>query len=118
MAGTNSNERMEKIVSLCRRRGFVFQSSEIYGGLNGLWDYGPLGIGLKRNSVVVTPWDEFAVSLDRARRTGLAEVLKQVGHRGVVGQIGRGIVDGDLHSTAMVSMQPHHQKGADDEDRN
>mgnify|MGYP004048392607 CR=1 FL=1 len=75
-------------------------------------------IGLKRNSVVVTPWDEFAVSLDRARRTGLAEVLKQVGHRGVVGQIGRGIVDGDLHSTAMVSMQPHHQKGADDEDRN
>ena len=37
-------------------------------------------IGLKRNSVVVTPWDEFAVSLDRARRTGLAEVLKQVDH--------------------------------------
>jgi glycyl-tRNA synthetase len=49
MAVTNSNERMEKIVSLCRRRGFVFQSSEIYGGLNGLWDYGPLGIELKRN---------------------------------------------------------------------
>ncbi|HAL03607.1 MAG TPA: glycine--tRNA ligase, partial [Verrucomicrobiales bacterium] len=40
---------MEKIVSLCKRRGFVFQSSEIYGGLNGLWDYGPLGIELKRN---------------------------------------------------------------------
>ena len=45
----NKNERMEKIVSLCKRRGFVFQSSEIYGGLNGLWDYGPLGIELKRN---------------------------------------------------------------------
>lgn len=40
---------MEKLVSLCRRRGFLFQSSEIYGGLNGFWDYGPLGVELKRN---------------------------------------------------------------------
>src|SRR6266566_3556116 len=39
---------MEKIVSLCKRRGFIFQSSEIYGGLNGCWDYGPLGVELKR----------------------------------------------------------------------
>ena len=35
--------RMEKIVSLCKRRGFIFQSAEIYGGLNGCWDYGPMG---------------------------------------------------------------------------
>ncbi len=40
---------MEKIVSFCKRRGFVFQSSEIYGGINGFWDYGPLGAELKRN---------------------------------------------------------------------
>jgi glycyl-tRNA synthetase len=40
---------MEKIVSLSKRRGFVFQSSEIYGGLNGCWDYGPLGVELLRN---------------------------------------------------------------------
>ena len=40
---------MERIVSLCKRRGFIYQSSEIYGGLNGCWDYGPLGIELKRN---------------------------------------------------------------------
>jgi glycyl-tRNA synthetase len=40
---------MEKIVSLCKRRGFIFQSSEIYGGLNSCWDYGPLGVELKRN---------------------------------------------------------------------
>ena len=40
---------MEKIVSLCKRRGFVFQSSEIYGGLASCWDYGPLGVELKRN---------------------------------------------------------------------
>ncbi len=41
--------QMEKLVSLCKRRGFLFQSSEIYGGLNGFWDYGPLGVELKRN---------------------------------------------------------------------
>ena len=40
---------MEKIVSLCKRRGFLFQSSEIYGGVQGFWDYGPLGVELKRN---------------------------------------------------------------------
>jgi len=41
--------QMEKIVSLAKRRGFIFQSSEIYGGINGFWDYGPLGAELKRN---------------------------------------------------------------------
>ncbi len=40
---------MSTIVSLCKRRGFVFQSSEVYGGLNSCWDYGPLGVELKRN---------------------------------------------------------------------
>jgi glycyl-tRNA synthetase len=40
---------MDKLVSLCKRRGFVFPSSEIYGGINGFWDYGPLGVELKRN---------------------------------------------------------------------
>jgi glycyl-tRNA synthetase len=41
--------KMEKIVSLCKRRGFIFQAGELYGGLNGVWDYGPLGAELKRN---------------------------------------------------------------------
>ena len=41
--------QMEKIVSLCKRRGFIYQSSEIYGGCAGVWDYGPLGAELKRN---------------------------------------------------------------------
>jgi glycyl-tRNA synthetase len=40
---------MEKIVSLCKRRGFIFPSSEVYGGLGSCWDYGPLGVELKRN---------------------------------------------------------------------
>jgi glycyl-tRNA synthetase len=43
------SDRMEKLVSLCKRRGFVFQSSEIYGGLGSVWDYGPLGVELKKN---------------------------------------------------------------------
>ncbi len=45
----NQQDVMEKLVSLCKRRGFIFQSSEIYGGIGGFWDYGPLGVELKRN---------------------------------------------------------------------
>lgn len=44
-----SENRMEKIVSLCKRRGFIYQGSEIYGGLAGTWDYGPMGVELKNN---------------------------------------------------------------------
>src|SRR5438105_808063 len=57
---------MDKIVALCKRRGFIYQSSEIYGGLNGFWDYGPLGVELKRNVKdawwrdMITNHDEFA----------------------------------------------------------
>jgi len=49
VAEPKDNLLMEKIVSLCKRRGFIYQSSEIYGGINGFWDYGPLGAELKRN---------------------------------------------------------------------
>ena len=49
MAEPKETPLMEKIVSLCKRRGFIFQSSEIYGGINGFWDYGPLGAQLKKN---------------------------------------------------------------------
>src|SRR5437879_11079161 len=40
---------MDKIVSLCKRRGFLFQGSDLYGGLQGTWDYGPMGVELKNN---------------------------------------------------------------------
>ena len=65
------NDLMDRLVSLCKRRGFIFQSSEIYGGLNGCWDYGPLGVELKRNVKeawwrnVVTSRDDM-VGLDAA----------------------------------------------------
>ena len=45
----NENERMEKLVSLCKRRGYIFPSSEIYGGITSCYDYGPLGVELKKN---------------------------------------------------------------------
>ena len=75
---------MEKIVSLCKRRGFIFQSSEIYGGLNGAWDYGPLGVELKRNlknywwHVTVHERDD-VVGMDGSILTHPA-VLKASGH--------------------------------------
>ncbi len=48
-AKKNTNDLMDKLVSLCKRRGFIYPSSEIYGGLGSCWDYGPLGSELKRN---------------------------------------------------------------------
>src|SRR6476620_9558450 len=83
MTGTDP-QRMERIVSLCKRRGFIFQSSEIYGGLNGCWDYGPLGVELKRNlkdcwwRVMVRERDD-VVGLDGAILTHRA-ALKASGH--------------------------------------
>jgi glycyl-tRNA synthetase len=49
MSARKQNVSLEVIASLCKRRGFIFQGSEIYGGINGFWDYGPLGCELKRN---------------------------------------------------------------------
>ena len=84
MSAPSDTQRMEKIVSLCKRRGFVFQSSEIYGGLNGAWDYGPLGVELKRNlknywwHVTVDQRDD-VVGMDGSILTHPA-VLKASGH--------------------------------------
>src|SRR5580765_6157157 len=84
MSAPTDAQRMEKIVSLCKRRGFIFQSSEIYGGLNGLWDYGPLGVELKRNlknywwRVIVHERDD-VVGLDGAILMNRA-VWKASGH--------------------------------------
>ena len=46
-----SQAKMEDIISLCKRRGFIYQGSDVYGGLSGTWDYGPLGVQLKRNTM-------------------------------------------------------------------
>jgi glycyl-tRNA synthetase len=57
---TEVDDLMKKLVSLCKRRGYVFQSGEIYGGLQSAWDYGPLGVELKRN--IEQNWWNFMVS--------------------------------------------------------
>ena len=57
---TNHQEHMEKIVSLCKRRGFIFQGGELYGGLAGTFDYGPYGVLLKR--AIENAWWDFFVS--------------------------------------------------------
>jgi len=63
---------MEKLVSLCARRGFLFQSSEIYGGINGFWDYGPLGAELKQN--LRARWWQFTVR-ERANVEGIDSAI-------------------------------------------
>ncbi len=60
---------MDKIVALCKRRGFLFPSSEIYGGLNGFWDYGPLGVELKRN-VKEAWWKDMVSGHDELTQLG------------------------------------------------
>lgn len=65
---TKDIELMEKLVSLCKRRGFIYQGSEIYGGLAGTWDYGPLGVALK-NNIKNLWWKRFV--LDRADMYGV-----------------------------------------------
>ena len=53
---------MDELVSLCKRRGFIFQSGEIYGGLQGIYDYGPMGVELKKN-IKDSWWSSMVLSL-------------------------------------------------------
>lgn len=72
MADVNGQQRMEKIVALCKRRGIIFQSSEIYGGINGFWDYGPAGVTLRR--AVERAWWKYMVE-DRDDVEGLDSTI-------------------------------------------
>jgi glycyl-tRNA synthetase len=70
---------MEKRVALCRRRGFLFQSSEIYGGLQGFWDYGPLGVELKRN-IKEAWWRDMVTAQDElTKQPGAPSTYEMVG---------------------------------------
>jgi glycyl-tRNA synthetase len=70
------DNKMEKIVSLSKRRGFIFQGSEIYGGLAGTWDYGPLGIALKRN-ISNLWWKRFVEERDDMYGVDAAILMKK-----------------------------------------
>ncbi len=67
---------MEAIISLCKRRGFIFQGSEIYGGLAGTWDYGPLGVALKDN-IKDLWWKRFVTSRDNMYGVDAAILMNQ-----------------------------------------
>lgn len=82
----DTDNKMEKVVALCKRRGFVFQGSEIYGGLAGTWDFGPLGVALNNN--IKREWWKMFVE-DREDMYGLdaaiimnAKVWEASGHTG------------------------------------
>lgn len=73
---TQKNEKMEAIVSLAKRRGFIYQGSEIYGGLSGTWDYGPLGVALKRN-IMQLWWKTFVDDRDDMYGVDAAILMNQ-----------------------------------------
>jgi glycyl-tRNA synthetase len=75
MAG-QKNEKMEAIVSLAKRRGFIYQGSEVYGGLSGTWDYGPLGVALKRN-IMQLWWEMFVDGRDDMYGVDAAILMNQ-----------------------------------------
>ncbi|HSW37469.1 MAG TPA: glycine--tRNA ligase, partial [Candidatus Saccharimonadales bacterium] len=71
-----STVSLDEIVSLCKRRGFIYQGSEIYGGLAGTWDYGPLGVALKRN-IINLWWKMFVEERDDMYGVDAAILMNQ-----------------------------------------
>ncbi|QCT39688.1 glycine--tRNA ligase [Candidatus Saccharibacteria bacterium oral taxon 955] len=71
-----SQAKMEDIVSLCKRRGFIYQGSDVYGGLSGTWDYGPLGVQLKRN-IMNLWWRRFVDERDDIYGVDAAILMNQ-----------------------------------------
>src|SRR3989344_2372133 len=83
--------KMDKIVSLCKRRGFIFQGSDIYGGLAGIFDYGPLGVELRHN-IKQYFWQKFITEREDVYGMGAAilmpeKVWEASGHIGTVGLV-------------------------------
>jgi glycyl-tRNA synthetase len=73
---SNNNVSLEDIVSLAKRRGFIYQGSEVYGGLSGTWDYGPLGVSLKRN-IMQLWWKMFVDGRDDMYGVDAAILMNQ-----------------------------------------
>jgi glycyl-tRNA synthetase len=71
-----SDVKLEDIVSLCKRRGFIFPGSDVYGGLSGTWDYGPLGVALKRN-IMQLWWKMFVDDADNMYGVDAAILMNQ-----------------------------------------
>src|SRR3989344_1829556 len=76
MAKEQKNEVMEKVVALCKRRGFIYPSFEIYGGFAGFYDYGPFGLALKKN-ITNLWWKRFVESREDVYGVDAVEVTKK-----------------------------------------
>lgn len=76
MSTDTTEVKLEDIVSLCKRRGFIYQGSDIYGGLAGTWDYGPLGVSLKRN-IMQLWWKMFVDGRDDMYGVDAAILMNQ-----------------------------------------
>lgn len=76
MSSQKNEQSMEAIVSLAKRRGFIYQGSEVYGGLSGTWDYGPLGVSLKRN-IMNLWWQMFVDGRDDMYGVDAAILMNQ-----------------------------------------
>ncbi len=76
MSSATSNVTMEAIISLCKRRGFIYHGSDVYGGLSGTWDYGPLGVQLKRN-IMNLWWRRFVDERDDMYGVDAAILMNQ-----------------------------------------
>ena len=112
---------MEKVVSLCKRRGFVFQGSEIYGGLSGIYDYGPLGVELRHN-IKQYFWEKFINDRDDVYGVGAAilmpeKVWEASGHVGKLGLVDPVVECNICHERvradqieAIVDHQAKHKK--------
>jgi len=73
---SEKNQKMEQIVSLAKRRGFIYPGSDVYGGLSGTWDYGPLGVALKRN-IMNLWWKMFVEDRDDMHGVDAAILMNQ-----------------------------------------
>jgi len=117
----SKNDLMEKVVSLCKRRGFVFQGSEIYGGLSGIYDYGPLGVELRHN-IKQYFWEKFINDRDDVYGVGAAilmpeKVWEASGHVGKLGLVDPVVECNICHERvradqieAIVDHQAKHKK--------
>jgi glycyl-tRNA synthetase len=76
MSNNMSEVSLEDIVSLCKRRGFIYPGSDVYGGLSGTWDYGPLGVQLKRNMMQLW-WTMFVDERDDMYGVDAAILMNQ-----------------------------------------
>ncbi len=100
-------KKLETIVSLAKRRGFVYPSSEIYGGINAVWDYGPLGVELKNNERVGLTITNSSVTANKVVVSGSkSDLIVQKGSSAVVVEKPDGTQTKPANKTEWVSTMP------------